>query len=67
LFDLDEFRDRRTFVDLDGVFQPAPAPRYSATQPDRPDPPRREGQDGEAILTGLGYGADEMRGILKVD
>jgi alpha-methylacyl-CoA racemase len=59
--------ERRTFVDLDGVFQPAPAPRYSDTQLDRPDPPRREGQDGEAILTGLGYGADEIRTILKDD
>src|SRR4029450_8487482 len=46
---------RRTFVDLNGVFQPAPAPRYSETVLDRPDPPRREGQDGAAILTELGY------------
>jgi alpha-methylacyl-CoA racemase len=58
---------RRTFVDLDGVFQPAPAPRYSETMLDRPDPPRREGQDGEAILTELGYGPDEIAKILKVD
>ena len=34
---------------------------------DRPDPPRREGQDGEAILAELGYGADEIRAILKAD
>ena len=51
---------RRAFIDLDGVFQPAPAPRYSESLLDRPDPPRREGQDGEAVLTGLGYGADEI-------
>ena len=51
---------RRTFLDLDGVFQPAPAPRYSATVLDRPDPPRREGQDGEAILGDLGYSADAI-------
>ena len=58
---------RRTFVDLDGVFQPAPAPRYSETVIDRPDPPRREGQDGDAILAELGYGTDEIRAILKAD
>jgi len=58
---------RRAFVDLAGVFQPAPAPRYSETQLDRPDPPRREGQDGEAILAELGYGADEISHILKAD
>ena len=46
---------RRTFLDLDGVFQPAPAPRYSAMHLDRPDPPRDEGQDGETILGDLGY------------
>ena len=58
---------RRSFVDLAGVFQPAPAPRYSETVLDRPDPPRREGQDGEAILAELGYGADEISRILKAD
>ena len=58
---------RRTFVDLDGVFQPAPAPRYSETFLERPDPPRREGQDGQAILDEIGYGADEIAQILKGD
>ena len=58
---------RRTFLDLDGVFQPAPAPRYSQTVLDRPDPPRREGQDGEAILSELGYGSDEIAALLKDD
>ena len=58
---------RRTFIDLDGVFQPGPAPRYSQTMLDRPDPPRREGQDGEAILTDLGYSADEIAALLKDD
>jgi alpha-methylacyl-CoA racemase len=48
---------RRTFIDLDGVFQPAPAPRYSGSPLDRPDPPRREGADGAAILAELGYDA----------
>jgi alpha-methylacyl-CoA racemase len=51
---------RRTFLDLDGVFQPAPAPRYSSTTLDRPDPPRAEGEDGETILEDLGYSAEEI-------
>jgi len=50
---------RRTFVDLDGVFQPSPAPRYSASHLDRPDPPRKEGADGEIILDELGYSPAE--------
>lgn len=54
---------RGTFIDLGGVFQPAPAPRYSGTALDRPEPPRREGEDGEAILAELGFGGDEIRGL----
>ena len=57
---------RRTFVDLEGVYQPAPAPHYSKTVLGRPEPPRREGQDGEAILAELGYGAEEIVEILQV-
>ena len=58
---------RRAFVDLQGVFQPAPAPRYSDTTLDRPEPPRREGEDSKAILAELGYGASQIDAILKVD
>ncbi|HET9336562.1 MAG TPA: CaiB/BaiF CoA-transferase family protein [Sphingomicrobium sp.] len=57
---------RRAFIDLDGVFQPAPGPRYSETMLDRPDPPRREGQDGETILGELGYSPDDI-GTLRAD
>ena len=55
---------RRSFIDLDGVFQPAPAPHYSHSATVRPDPPRREGQDGAAILAELGYGTDDIKRIL---
>lgn len=58
---------RRAFLDLNGVFQPAPAPRYSETTIERPDPPRKEGQDSEAILAELGYGDAEIANILKAD
>jgi alpha-methylacyl-CoA racemase len=54
---------RRTFLDIDGVFQPAPAPRYSETPLDRPDPPRQEGADGDAILRELGYSPAEVEGL----
>lgn len=51
---------RRSFIDLEGVFQPAPAPRYSRTAPDRPEPPRKAGADGEAVLGELGYSSAEI-------
>jgi len=53
-------RDRQTFVDVDGVTQPAPAPRYSTTRTADPRPPRKPGADGEAILSDLGYSPDEI-------
>jgi alpha-methylacyl-CoA racemase len=51
---------RRTFLDLDGVFQPAPTPRYSATELDRPEPSRRDGEDGAEILQRIGYSTAEI-------
>lgn len=53
-------RERQTFIDLDGVTQPAPAPRYSTTRTADPRPPRKPGADGEAILSDLGYSPDEI-------
>ena len=31
---------RGTYIEVDGVVQPAPAPRFSVTQPDLPTPPQ---------------------------
>jgi alpha-methylacyl-CoA racemase len=45
---------RRTFVDVDGVTQPAPAPRFSRT-PGRAASVSAPGQDGAAILAGWGW------------
>jgi alpha-methylacyl-CoA racemase len=53
-------RDRGTFIELEGVIQPAPAPRYSATQTAEPKPPRKPGADAEAVLADLGYSPDEI-------
>jgi alpha-methylacyl-CoA racemase len=58
---------RRTFLDLNGVYQPSPAPHYSETPLDRPDPPRKEGRDGQAILAELGYATPDIDKILKRD
>jgi len=53
-------RARGTFLDLEGVTQPAPAPRLGATPAGTPTAPRREGADGDAILAELGYGDGEI-------
>ncbi len=45
---------RQTFVDVDGVPQPAPAPRFSRTVPARPQSPSLPGDHTLAVLAGLG-------------
>ena len=56
-------RARGTFVDVGGVLQPGPAPRYSRSRTDRPAAPRAEGADNAAILAELGYVAAEIAGF----
>lgn len=61
--------ERRTFIEVGGVIQPAPAPRFSASTTETPRPAPTVGADGEALLADLGYQAGEIaalkaRGVL---
>jgi alpha-methylacyl-CoA racemase len=51
---------RGTFVEADGVLQPAPAPRFSRTAPALQGPPPEPGQHTEAVLVDWGV-ADAQR------
>jgi len=51
---------RGTYVDLDGVPQPAPAPRFSATPAELDRPPAVAGQHTDEILRAAGCTADEI-------
>jgi alpha-methylacyl-CoA racemase len=51
---------RGVFADVEGVVQPAPAPRFSATPSRPPTPPPHEGRDTDDILRDLGYPADKI-------
>jgi len=46
---------RGTFIEVGGVVQPAPAPRFGRTAAGTPQPPRRPGADTDAVMAGLGY------------
>jgi alpha-methylacyl-CoA racemase len=46
---------RGTFTEVAGLTQPAPAPRFSRTPADPPQPPPEVGADTDAVLTSLGY------------
>ncbi len=55
---------RGAFVEVEGVDQPAPAPRFSSTPNDRPGSPVAPGANTDAILGGLGYTPDQI-GMLR--
>jgi alpha-methylacyl-CoA racemase len=48
---------RKTFATVGGVTQPMPAPRYSVSVTDVPQPAPRVGSDTERVLASLGYDA----------
>jgi len=51
---------RRTFMEIDGVMQPAPAPRFSRTPPSRPKPPENPDQNTNLALRDWGFTDQEL-------
>ena len=51
---------RNSFVEVAGLTQPAPAPRFGRTAAATPAPPPRPGADTDTVLSGLGMTADEV-------
>lgn len=56
---------RETFVTLEGVVQPAPAPRFSATPGVIQGPPPRIGAHNEQALSDWGFSQDDIAGLAK--
>src|SRR5438105_9086915 len=56
-------RARGTFVDVDGVAQPAPAPRFSRTVPQTPRLPPPVGTDATQTLAAWGFAASEVAAL----
>jgi alpha-methylacyl-CoA racemase len=57
---------RGTFLELAGVPQPAPAPRFSATPSPAPRPPVHPGSSTESTLTHWGFTTDEVAALRDV-
>ncbi|HZD21966.1 MAG TPA: CoA transferase, partial [Acidimicrobiia bacterium] len=51
---------RETFVDVGGVRQPAPAPRFSKTPASTPAKPPGPGDNTDEVLAFLGYDRTEV-------
>ena len=58
-------RARGTFVELDGVMQPAPAPRFSRTAAEISGPARVPGEDTAAVLADAGFGESEIAELVS--
>ena len=54
---------RSTFIDIEGIVQPAPAPRFSGTPVAVPAPPPHAGQNTDDTLTSFGFSADEVSAL----
>ena len=55
---------RSTFVELDGVVQPAPAPRFSRTAPALSQPPAHPGRHTSEVLRDAGFTDDEVASLI---
>jgi alpha-methylacyl-CoA racemase len=51
---------RETFVEVEGVTQPAPAPRFSRTPGKIQRPPPKAGENTDEVLGDWGFAADEL-------
>jgi alpha-methylacyl-CoA racemase len=56
---------RATFVERDGVTQPAPAPRFSRTEAGIGRPASSPGQDGAAVLKDWGWNAASVEALRR--
>jgi alpha-methylacyl-CoA racemase len=52
--------ERQTFVERNGIVQPAPAPRFSRTTPEIQRPPAFPGQHTNEALADWGFDADDI-------
>src|SRR3546814_8816614 len=63
---------RGTFVERDGVVQPAPAPRFSATPTEIQRPPAHAGQHTDEVLADWGFNSrseehtSELQSLMRI-
>jgi alpha-methylacyl-CoA racemase len=56
---------RKTFVEFEGLLQPAPAPRFSRTHPEIHTAPPDPGEHTESALLDWGFKSDEIEAFTK--
>ena len=53
-------KERKTFIDLEGVIQPAPAPRFSRTEPEVVSSPSIVGEHTNEVLSSIGLSEEDI-------
>jgi alpha-methylacyl-CoA racemase len=56
---------RGTFIEVDGVVQPGPAPRFSRTPSARPTPPQARGEGTRSALAAWGLPPERIAALLR--
>jgi alpha-methylacyl-CoA racemase len=54
---------RQSFIEVNGLLQHAPAPRFSRSTPATPTVPRVAGEDTNAVLNDFGYSAEQVAAL----
>ena len=52
--------DRKTFIEIEGVVQPAPAPRFSRTQGEIQGPAAKNGENTKEVLSAWNFSEQEI-------
>jgi alpha-methylacyl-CoA racemase len=58
-------QSRNTFIEVDGVLQPAPGPRFSKNTLKTPHPPVMPGAHSRQVLQCLNYSSDEIKDLFE--
>lgn len=57
-------KERQVYVDIDGIVQPAPAPRFSRTTLETPSGPAKSSSDSRQVLLKWGLSQADVEGLL---
>jgi len=57
--------ERETFIEVAGIQQPAPAPRFSRTVPEIERPPAHAGQHSREVLAELGLSEERIQELIE--
>ena len=57
---------RKTFIELEGVIQPAPAPRFNRTENEITLPPAIAGEHSKEVLHSLGLEEEEIENLFEI-